>query len=165
MIPTLDDLISKAKELERLGEDESAMQLANDLVAQYSSEMKVWLLRGHLHALNRNFTDAVVDLTRAIEINSKEPHLFFTRGMDRFALGDNAPATEDFTKALDLCDLYNNDYYRETLHFWRAEALLRLGKKREALADLARVPDTFSFWTYKLRTKSDLLADCSRLPG
>jgi hypothetical protein len=67
---------------------------------------------------------------------------------------------------LEVCERYKNDAYREELHFWRAEALLRLGKKQEALTDLAHVYDNdFASWTYKLRTKADLLADCSKLPG
>jgi tetratricopeptide (TPR) repeat protein len=161
----LDNLIAKAKKLARNRDEEAAMTLANELVAHYPNEMKVWLLRGYLHELGNDYTGAVADLTRAIEINAMEPHLFFTRGANRFALGDDQSAIDDFTEGLDLCDLHKNDYYRETLHFWRAEALLRLGKKHEALADLARVHDGFRFWTYKLRTKADLLDDCHRLAG
>jgi len=126
-----------------------------------------------LYGRDSNYAEAVSDLTRAIEINAlesaeqsldtghfKKVDLFFNRGADRFALGDNQSAIDDFTRGLDICDQYNSDDYRETLYFWRAEALLRLGKKHEAIADLARVADDFSFWTYKLRTKKDLLTDC-----
>jgi len=170
----VNSLISKAKRLARNDENEAALSLANELLEQYPNEVRVWSLRAYLHGRDSKYAEAVSDLTRAIEIDAMEPaeqrldtghlkkvDLFFNRGADRFALGDNQLAIDDFTRGLDICDQHNSDDYRETLHFWRAEALLRLGKKREALADLARVADDFSFWTYKLRSKKDLLTDCS----
>lgn len=172
MTPSLDNLIAKAKELARKDEAEKAMALANELTTQHPDELRVWSLRAYLHGRSGNYAEAVADFTRAIEINAKEPELgldkgiltavdlLFNRGADSFALGNNQLAIDDFTKGLDLCDRYGSDDYRETLLFWRAEALLKLGKKREALSDITQVRDDFSFWTYKLRTKSDLLADC-----
>jgi tetratricopeptide (TPR) repeat protein len=178
MTPNVDSLILKAKELARKDDFEGSMSLANELAERFLNETRVWSLRGYLHGRNRNYTQAVADLTRAIEINAEEStklgpdtgvltsvDLFFNRGADRFALGDDESAVDDFTRGLELCDQLNSDDYRETLHFWRAEALLRLGKKSEALSDLARVTDGFTFWTYKLRTKADLLTDGNRLPS
>jgi len=172
MTPKLQDLIARAKQQARNGDDESAMSLANELVVQYPNETRVWSLRAYLHRRNSNCAGAVADLTRAIEINATERgeqaldpagliaiDLLLNRGADEFALGNNQSAIKDFSKGLDLCDRYKSDDYRETLLFWRAEALLRVGKSRSALSDLARVRDGFSFWTYKLRTKEDLLAD------
>jgi tetratricopeptide (TPR) repeat protein len=177
MTPSVDDLIAKAEKMAKSDDDKGAMSLANDLVTQYPNEMKVWSLHAYLNGRSGNYAEAVSDFTRAIEINAKEPELGldkgiltavdlrFNRGADNFALGNNQSAIDDFTKGLDLCDRHHSDDYRETLLFWRAEALLKLGKKHEALSDLARVRDDFSFWTYKLRTKADLLVDCNRLPG
>lgn len=161
----MDILIAKAKELARKDDNQSAMSLANDLIEKFPNEVRVWSLRGYLHGRNSNHIEAVSDLTRAIDINSVDPYLFFSRGVDRFELGDYQLAVDDFTRGLDLCDRNKNDDYRETLLFWRAEALLKLGRKGNALADLAHVRDGFSFWTYKLRTKADLLADCENLPS
>lgn len=176
MNPSVDSLIAKAKELAQKDEGERAMALANELTEQHPDELRVWSLRAYLHGRSGNYAEAVADFTRALEINAKEPELgldkgiltavdlLFNRGADSFALGNIQSAIDDFTKGLDLCDRYGSDDYRETLLFWRAEALLRLGRKHEALLDLASVRDDFSFWTYKLRTKADLLNDC-RLPG
>jgi tetratricopeptide (TPR) repeat protein len=164
MSTNIDTLIAKAKELARKDDNQGAMLLANELIGKYPNEVRVWSLRGYLHSRNGNHIEAVSDLTCAIDIDGMDPYLFFSRGVDKFEIGDNQSAADDFTEGLDLCDRHRNDYYRETLLFWRAEALLRLGKKHEALLDLARVRDDFSFWTYKLRTKADLLNDCSRLP-
>ena len=77
----LADLISKIEDLARHHEDDRAMSLANELVEQYPNEMRGWSLRAYLHERNRNFAEAVTDLTRAIDINAFEPH-FFTAGDD-----------------------------------------------------------------------------------
>jgi tetratricopeptide (TPR) repeat protein len=178
MSSNIDALISEAKELARKHNHERAMLLANELVQRHPNELKVWSLRGYLHRRNRKYANAIADLTHAIEIcESRQTKLdlqtgvltsvdlFFNRGADKFALGENQSAIDDFTRALQLCDYYNSDDYRETLYFWRAEAFLRLGKKREALLDLTHVNDGFRFWTYKLRTKAELLIDCNKLSG
>jgi tetratricopeptide (TPR) repeat protein len=156
--------ISKAKELWRSGSPQAAISLANELVQKYPTEIRTWLLRAHLYNLNENHKEAIADLTHAININDMEPHLFYTRGTCSFALADYESALNDFSKGLQLCDYHNNDYYRGELHFWRAETLLKLGRKRDALADLVYVDEDHTSWTDKLRTKADLLKDCD-LPG
>jgi len=160
----LDHLISKAEHLARSGDNDEAMSLATDLTEQHPSEIKVWMLRAHLWTLKRDYTQAIADLTRAININGMEPSLFYDRGRHALALGDVLSAISDFSEGLRLCDGYNDDYYRGPLHFFRAEALLRLGRKHEALADLHHVREDFTTWTDKLRTKAELLAECSELP-
>lgn len=177
MTQDIGNLIAKAERMAHKDDDEAAMSLANELATQYPNETRVWAFRAYLHRRVRNYSKAIADLTRAIDINAKESEsdlgkgvltsvdIFFNRGTDRFAFGDMQAAIDDFTKGLDLSDRFRSDDYRETLLFWRAEALLKLGKKQEALSDIANVRDDFSFWTYKLRTKSDLLADCNKLPS
>ncbi len=160
MEATLESRILRAKELARSGDADGAAQLADELIAAHPQEMQVWLLRGNLHELGDNHAAATADLTRAIELNSGEPHLFYTRGRYRFQLGNNAGAVEDFDSGLELCDRLENDYYRGELHFWRAEALIRLGEMQKALQDLSHVRDDHRAWTYQLRTKQDLLRDC-----
>jgi tetratricopeptide (TPR) repeat protein len=164
MTTSLDDLISKAKSLEQSGDTEAAMSLATELVGQHPNEMKAWSLRSYLHAGRRNYEQAIADVTRAIAINSMEPKLFWDRGRYESLQRHDQAAVSDFSKGLELCDHYKDDYYRESLHFFRAEALINLGKKREALADLDHVREDLKTWTYKLRTKAELLAECDKLP-
>ena len=160
----LDRLVSRAKDLATGGDAGAALLLATELVGKYPTEAKVWSLRAHLHSLNRNYAQSVADLTCAIEVDPLQPAFFFQRGWSRLRLGDDQSAINDFSEGLNLCDYHENDYYRESLHFMRAEAYLRLGKKSEGLADLAHVREDFTVWTYKLRSKTALLAECRNLP-
>lgn len=160
----LKKVISKVEGLARAGRQEEAMNLASEMIERHPESMDVWSLRAYLHGRSGNYSEAIADLTRAIEINPLEPHLFYDRGLKHLAQNDFEAAVLDFGKGLNLCEYYNSDYYREPLHFLRAEAFCKLGKKHEALRDLERVQTTFTSWTYKLRTKAELLEECNRLP-
>jgi tetratricopeptide (TPR) repeat protein len=164
MSTNLDEQIAKAKNLAQSGDEEGGMSMATALVEQHPVEMKVWSLRAYLHAGNSNYEQAIADLTRAIAINSMEPVLFWDRGRYKSLLRLDESAVSDFSRGLELCDSHKDDYYREALHFSRAEALIHLGRKREALADLNHVREDLKTWTYKLRTKAELLTDCDNLP-
>lgn len=156
----LDKLIAKAKEMARNGDDADAAALADELLNQHPNEMRVWMLRGYLHELIEEYGQAKTDLTRAIELNNLEPHLFYSRGRFAYQLGELREAVQDFSTALDLCEYHKNDYYLNELLFWRAATLLKLGDKRRSLDDLSRLPDDFSSWTDRPQTKHDLVAAC-----
>ncbi len=158
----LEQGISKAREVASSGNAEEALSIANALVQQYPSDIRAWIARAHAQALMGNDEAAVSDVSSAIKINQGEPDLFFNRGRFRMRTADIHGAIDDFTKGLELCDFHNNEYYRETLLFMRAEALATLGRTSEALADLAHVRDDFKIYTTRLRNKADIVADCHR---
>ena len=136
------------------------MTLANQLVKENPSEMKVWSLRGYLCARTGEYSLAINDITQAITIKAMEPFLFHSRGRYRLISGDSQGALDDFSRGLELCAHHADDYYLEDLHFWRAEALIRLDRMNDALVDLAQVSEDYRMWTTELRTKADLLAIC-----
>ena len=154
-----DETVAKAKQLARAGDGTAAIALADEVIHRYPLKIEGWMVRGLVHELGDEYELAARDITRAIELNSLEPHLYYSRGRYFFYLGDDHRAADDFSQGLRLSEFHKNDYYREELLFWRAEAFLRLGRKKEALEDLANVSDDFTSWTYKLRTKQDLLRD------
>lgn len=69
---------------------------------------------------------------------------------------------EEVQKYMRLCLMRDHGYFRETAHFWRAEALFQLGRQNEALAELRDVRDDYEehwFLDYRSRSKSDMLKD------
>lgn len=161
MMTDIRSSISKAETLARANRVDEAEVIADKLVAQYPSRMEVWVLHGYLAAREGDFEKAIDSLTRAISICAEEPSLFYDRGRYQLTTGDNNAAISDFSKGLDLCDRYDNDYYRASLHFHRAEALLGIGKKSDAMADLSHVPAEFKCWTTRLRSREELMEECS----
>jgi tetratricopeptide (TPR) repeat protein len=155
-------LEKKISEIEKLAseDDPSAFSKAAVLIGEYPNDPRVWSLRAYVLARQESFAAAIEDLSKAIELSLPEPVYHFDRGRYFLRMGDSSSAVNDFSVGLDLCDKYDSDYYRETFHFLRADALLSLGKKDEALWDLSHVSDEFVLWTTELRSKEQLVALC-----
>lgn len=91
---------------------------------------------------------------------SSNPAPYFQRA--RWAMD-----SRDFVEAekyLRLCISRDTGYFAETAHFWRAEALNRLGRLTEALHELTFVNDEYEeywFLDYKKWSKTELLAAIS----
>jgi len=159
MTTSIDRLITNL-ERRAQSDDPAALVEASRLVAEHPSESKVWGLRAYIFARTGNLENAISDLTRAMELSSQEPSNYFDRGRYKLKLGDSAGAVADFSHALELCDEHGDDYHRESLHFVRADALVRAGKRSEALEDLRKVRDGFTLWTTTLRSKEGLMTEC-----
>jgi tetratricopeptide (TPR) repeat protein len=143
------------------GNEELASQMAAELVRENPTEARAWLLSGRISGRLGKYERAINEISRAIEISDPEPANFFDRGRYFLRLMRFAEAESDFSIALELCDKYEDDYYRETLHFFRADARVRMGRKQGAREDLTRVSDGFALWTTELRTKEALLTECN----
>ena len=68
----------------------------------------------------------------------------------------------DTAKYLELCLRFDNGYFKETAHFWRAESLFQIGSYSAAKRELENVRDDFQemyFLDYKQRSKADILND------
>jgi tetratricopeptide (TPR) repeat protein len=154
-----DEMIARAEVLAKTDEA-GALALADQIAAQYPDDFRVWSLLAYLRALRSDYEAAVSALSRAIDLEQREPCLFFDRGRYELQLGNWVAAERDLSTGLELCDFHQDDYYRQTLHFFRAEARIRLGRNQDALADLGRVEEGFKFWTYRLATKAMLVAEC-----
>jgi tetratricopeptide (TPR) repeat protein len=142
-------------------DDPAAVQQASRLAEQYPESDEAWVLLAFAHAKKDEVAEAIAAMTRAIELSPAEPGKFFDRGRYELKLANYQGALGDFTQGLALCDQLKNDYYRHALQFFRAEVFLKLGMKNEARADLTQLPDDFTLWTTKLRTKTALLAECA----
>ena len=71
-------------------------------------------------------------------------------------------AYEEAAKRLRQCLVLDRGYFGETAHFWRAEALYKLGRFDEAIRELTQVDDDYKepwFFEYRSRSKSDILKD------
>jgi tetratricopeptide (TPR) repeat protein len=164
----LDLLHFRIKEINNLldtsGDEASALRLADELVRQYPHEMRAWLLRSHIHARMKAHVNAVNDITQAMEVSPiEEPCLFFDRGRYYIKLRNFQDAINDCTQGLKVCDMYQSEYYRESLHFFRACAYVQLGRKDEALADLSKVRSGYQLWVDRLVSKEMLLKECERM--
>jgi lipoprotein NlpI len=80
-----------------------ALPLIDKVLLKDGKNAKALLLRGVAHDMLGKHTDAVADLTRAIELEGgKTPEAYDVRGAAYFKSGDMAKALADFDKYLEL---------------------------------------------------------------
>lgn len=156
---SMDHLVKDIEILARTNASEALAQ-ASELVKQYPGEAKAWALRAYVFGRSGHWSNAIGDLTRAIEIWPSEPGLFFHRGRYHIKSGEFHHAIDDFSQGLIACNQHSNDYYRETLHFMRAYACLETGDKTGAANDLANVRGGFALWVNSMCSRSEPLMRC-----
>jgi tetratricopeptide (TPR) repeat protein len=156
----VEEVIEKARRLLAQGADLEAMVLVSGLVDKFPMDHRPLAFRAHVHRVCGEYDNSIQDLDKAISINATDPYLFHFRGQCLMRTGNLQMAIADFTRGLALCDELGDEWYRETLLFFRAEAYIRLGQKTAARNDLDGVRNDFTFWIDRLRNKSELLADC-----
>ncbi|MDI1447448.1 tetratricopeptide repeat protein [Polyangium sp. 6x1] len=140
--------------------DPTAFADAVEFTEQHPEIWELWHTLAYAYEARGEYTAAIAALTRAIVLSPREPVSFMDRGGCALMAGHYERAMADFSLGLILCDELDWDDYREALHFLRAEAFVQLGKKAEALSDLAHVPHDYVFWTIQVRSKAELLALC-----
>jgi tetratricopeptide (TPR) repeat protein len=155
LAPDIMSIICRIRDKDPTGFDDAV-----ELSEQYPEVWEIWHTLAYAHESRGEYAAAIAALTRAMALEAQEPVLFLDRGGCALLAGEYERAVADFSQGLARCDELDWDYYREPLHFLRAEALVQLGKKAEALADLSHVRDDYLFWTIKARSKAELLALC-----
>ena len=118
----IDDFDKFIQFIERPGTDPDEVSYALD-VYEYSV---------YAHEVLGEHEKALLDFSKAIEIEPGNDLLYFTRGLVYRIMGNNEEAVADFTRAIEVnADV--GEYY-----FERAVSLLNLKRFDEALADLDR---------------------------
>ena len=79
-----------------------------------------------------NYTQAIPDFNRAIEIDPRFGEAYNNRGMAYGSLGNYTQAIADFNRAIEIHPRYGKAYYN------RGFAYGSLGKSTEAIADFNR---------------------------
>lgn len=163
MTENLEKLIASIETKVR-ADDPHALDEANALVGRHPADARVWSLRSYIRSRSNDFDGAIHDISEAISISPLEPVFFFNRGRFQLRLGNYKDSISDLSRGLELCDVHENDYYRDTLLFFRAAAYVRVGDGVSAAADLSKIEDEeFSLWLDGLVSKKQLLAECEKL--
>jgi tetratricopeptide (TPR) repeat protein len=121
------------------GEDKNA------LAAPQPKDAEAYLKRGYERWRNGELAAAIVDLSRAIELNSKLADAYYARGLARNSNGDSKGAIGDYNQAIEL-DPKNVQVYND-----RGIARRRSGDIDGAIADYSRAIESDpkgSKWAY-----------------
>ena len=139
---------------------DSARKSLDSLIERHPDEYKFWRKRAYVFEVDKDYQNAISNISEAIILQPMEPDYFYNRGRYLFKLSNYIAALEDFTQAIILCDYYKSDYYSEPSYFMRAESYLRLKLYDKARDDCGHLRDGYSAWTDSLRSKEDILNEC-----
>ena len=161
MSELLESLIDDIRNRVR-AKDPTAVERATRLAEEYPDEPMVWSSLAYARASNKDLDGAVLAMNRMIDLAPPHPVNFLTRGRYELKRGNLEAALADFDRGIELSKQLQDDWCVENIYFFRAEVLVRLGRKAEARADLSHVRDDMLDWLPQRRTKADILADCDR---
>lgn len=161
---SLDKRIEVIRRLARQ-DKKAALDSLQELLAKHPDDRRLWSLQASIHARSKIYNAAIKSIDRAISLSHtprQKAAYFYQRGRYNLQNNDAVSAISDFGEALENDDQIDPTFAQE-VYFHRAESFIRLGKKQEALADVSNIQDNYETWTFKLRKKSDLIADCKKL--
>jgi tetratricopeptide (TPR) repeat protein len=165
MTPVPQELKSYLTKIEALASDakyDEALTQLDKLIEAYPREPRVLASRAFVFSHQGSRGKAVLDWSQAISLSKTEPHYYYMRGIELFALKKYEDAVLDFSKVIELCDFHSSDYYRLGALFFRADAQVHLGNFALAKHDCMLIPDKMRTWTDGIRTKEDILDECKR---
>lgn len=121
-----------------------------------------------IYALRSALTEALVRAHRRTEAHRvwlQTVHLFPRAANPYFQRANWAMKGASYAEAakrLRQCLALDHGHFRETAHFWRAEALYQLGRYDEAIVELTHVGNSYEeswFFGDRSRSKVDILKD------
>lgn len=139
-----------------------ALKLCCEVISEDPSDPSGYRERSHIYALMNQMERAIHDIDHVIRLRPEEPAHYFTRGRWQLDVDEFAQAVKDLTKVIELSVFYGDDYYMEMARFFRAEALLRLGRYEEALADCEQVRDEVQTYIHpRVKSKGDIVEEAN----
>lgn len=137
---------------------DEALQICDEYIACNRTCREGYKKRSYVNALMKNWKDAIKDVSIFIDSGSNHPGDYFSRGRWQLHIGNLKNAVSDFTKALEIENKNNLNYYSETVYFHRAKVFLMLKEFSKAIEDCQKVRDDFTIYLLgKIITRNDIL--------
>lgn len=156
------DKLNRAWELAARDEDyDGAFEICTQVVNDYPSIPDGFRRRGAIWARKGDFTLAIQDMNEAIALTADKAEYYFFRGWWHFEIGNFAETVKDQTKALEVGNQTDFHAYDESAYFFRALALLYLGRFEEVLSNCKNVRDDFLIYLTGLGklTKAEIVRE------
>jgi tetratricopeptide (TPR) repeat protein len=152
-----DDLAEELKRVKRLAAERRHVEeeaLCTELIGRFPTAFEPLFSRAHAKWILRDHSNAIQDLTKAIQLNPAEPALFYFRGVWSVELTEYADGIADLARAVALDEALGSSYYARDAHFVQAIGHVFLGQfeqaEQECKAVSARATSFIcgSIWTY-----------------
>lgn len=138
----------RAYDLAKKGEYESAIALCDWLIESPSTKVAGLRQRSAVLEHKGELEHAVEDLEAVISAEVDEPADMHALGLLYLQLGRDREAEQVLARGIKICLAEEATYYLDSCRLLRAEALLRLGQKELALAELTVLPSGYAAYVY-----------------
>lgn len=135
MKASVDDLLAKAAEYKKSGDDEIALDYYNCAIETKSDYISTYINRGNLYLKQKNYTLALKDYDEAIRRDPTDPDSYNGRGAVRFNMKEYQQAVDNFSKAIELAPK-KSMYYAN-----RGNAYIEMQNSEMALKDIDKALD------------------------
>jgi protein O-mannosyl-transferase len=122
-------ILFSVKTIDRCRVWKNDLTLWSDVISQYPNSSFAYNGRGYFHFNQANYSEAINDFNRSIELDPDDAHAYNLRGMVYMNNNRNDEAIDDFNKAIDLAP-GNADAYVN-----RGWVFMNEGRKDEAIND------------------------------
>jgi tetratricopeptide (TPR) repeat protein len=160
--PLSEKVLSRAEEAADRKDYQFAEQLCDELLALEPMNTGALRLKAFALAMRQDLTSAIDVSNSLIEADSKksEPSDYFDRGRWLLETGRFNEAIADFSKVIELCEQYEDNYYLDAALLYRAIGHVSNSQGSQAIADLTGVDqDSSAFALGKVYTKDSILAE------
>jgi tetratricopeptide (TPR) repeat protein len=137
--------LSKARELAKQDDFESALSMCNQLLADDPDEHEVIRVRSSVLEKIGRSDEAVADLAR-LAGDSDEPADYFNLALARLKRKEFEDGIAAVESLLAISTQEGFDYYVSSAKFLRAFALIETGRRAEAMADIRTLESDMRLW-------------------
>lgn len=140
-----------------------ALELCDDYIQTYRESPDGFRTRSQVHSMMGDFSGAIEDRTKAMELGTLEPGDFFFCGWWNLELNQLDAALKDLTDSLKLAEQLDTHEFDQSAFFFRSVTYLRMRRYSEALADSEHVGDDFLIYLRSGRiSKADVVQQATR---
>ena len=143
---------------------EGALRICNEVLNEHPDMPYALRKKAAIYASMKEFPEATALMSDLIARSPNEVEYYFSRGRWYLANADWREAMADMTKTIELGSEQNFHYNTESAYFFRAVALMKLGRYSEAVADCEHVRDDFLIYLYSTGkiSKADILEQATK---
>ena len=144
--------------LSKRGLHEDAFGLCQKLLDAYPNFYKIYEVRSSIFRRIGDFERAIEDIDQVLRLAPSTAAPYFRKGRYLMLLERYRDAAVEFTNAIK----FDNGYFGDTLLFYRAEALLRVGSYEKCLKDCRGMRSNYSessFFGHRTRTRTEIEND------
>jgi tetratricopeptide (TPR) repeat protein len=116
-------------------------------ICSYSQTALGYFNKGINKGIDKDHKGAIVDFTKAIEIDLKYKEAYYFRGLSKSLLEDYRGAIADYTKAIELDPKYAAAYFSRGLSY------LNLEEKNKGCLDLSKAGELGKSEAYEMIKK------------